>query len=725
MKASERMDEFFATVSYVGTEEAIRPWRDLEELATSDDEPDDPDPVPSRRKDMGGAGSGNFGHKGRPGEVGGSGEGEGGSAEDDPYALAPDAPRGGEGQGALFQYTPESGTEAALRMEAEKAITTLDGMLEDAVKDADYAGIEGDWDALDQHAQNVVIEKWADDERTNDYVEEAGEAAGREYLHGQLTPTAIFEKGMDEDLKEWLTEKGIDPESVTFDTGAGVDPRLYQSPELRINQAALRDLEGNPIGDGALFDEVELVFGREMRAATNDVRYDIEATDAYQEAVSGAENEVMRTEWDAMDDDQRLKIAGTYGMVPTIPVEHEAPGEWKFDGDMTDEDYAQTRAVALELSRSRTEDLLTERGVPPVTGFDSGVEMTNRAMSEKIADTFWSEWKRSSTSPLGVGLQMVVAEEMGVLASAHITSQQKDFGRAALREAFVTESEIKAFRVAHGEKELGPYTAERATDTAWHAEAWRITQAANADAEALGAARAKAYVRAQWETTQYVMEQAGVEEVELYRGVILPKADVGTGRGVPLPNLKLLQNAAASTTTKIDVANSWNGVGENTLSDQTKTRAVLRFKAPVSALFSIPVFGENIHEESEVVLMGTKGLQWDAYATTAPTFATVAMEPPKTTGTGKVTIVEPEVKGLRVTWSLADKKTPERPPVVVDMNTNVEGHWLVDWRKHKDHPRRKPRVVPSPHKRTADGIANVIARGMQKGMLPVMKRLKP
>ena len=83
MSASERMNEFFETVSYVGTEEDIRPWRELEELATSDDEPDDPDPVPSRRKDMGGVGSGNFGHGGRPGEVGGSGPGGLSSAGDE------------------------------------------------------------------------------------------------------------------------------------------------------------------------------------------------------------------------------------------------------------------------------------------------------------------------------------------------------------------------------------------------------------------------------------------------------------------------------------------------------------------------------------------------------------------------------------------------------------------------------------------------------------------
>lgn len=71
------MDDFFETVTYTGDEQDIKPWREIADLATSDDEPDDPHPVPSqaKRRDLGGAGSGNFGHAGRPGEVGGSGAG--------------------------------------------------------------------------------------------------------------------------------------------------------------------------------------------------------------------------------------------------------------------------------------------------------------------------------------------------------------------------------------------------------------------------------------------------------------------------------------------------------------------------------------------------------------------------------------------------------------------------------------------------------------------------
>jgi hypothetical protein len=47
MSDDTRMDEFFETVTYTGTEDEIRPWRELPDLATSEDEPDDPVLVPS------------------------------------------------------------------------------------------------------------------------------------------------------------------------------------------------------------------------------------------------------------------------------------------------------------------------------------------------------------------------------------------------------------------------------------------------------------------------------------------------------------------------------------------------------------------------------------------------------------------------------------------------------------------------------------------------------
>lgn len=49
MTNDERMAQLYETVEYVGTPEELRPWQDVPDLATSDDEPDDPDPVPSQK----------------------------------------------------------------------------------------------------------------------------------------------------------------------------------------------------------------------------------------------------------------------------------------------------------------------------------------------------------------------------------------------------------------------------------------------------------------------------------------------------------------------------------------------------------------------------------------------------------------------------------------------------------------------------------------------------
>jgi hypothetical protein len=62
----ELVGAFLASVSYSGD---VRPWREVQETDTSEDEPD----YAVEARSAGGPGSGDFSHAGRPGEVGGSG----------------------------------------------------------------------------------------------------------------------------------------------------------------------------------------------------------------------------------------------------------------------------------------------------------------------------------------------------------------------------------------------------------------------------------------------------------------------------------------------------------------------------------------------------------------------------------------------------------------------------------------------------------------------------
>jgi hypothetical protein len=44
---------------------------------------------------------------------------------------------------------------------------------------------------------------------------------------------------------------------------------------------------------------------------------------------------------------------------------------------------------------------------------------------------------------------------------------------------------------------------------------------------------------------------------------------------------------------------------------------------PGTAIFSLPVYGKNIHEEQEVVVTRTAWKKWDAWLNKAPSFTAV------------------------------------------------------------------------------------------------------
>ena len=83
-----------------------------------------------------------------------------------------------------------------------------------------------------------------------------------------------------------------------------------------------------------------------------------------------------------------------------------------------------------------------------------------------------------------------------------------------------------------------------------------------------------------------------------------------------LPNLSVMRNGAASTTTDPEIANDWGSASG---------RVVLRAHVPRTAAISIPCYGANVHSEHEVVIGGTAWNGWDAWLQTAPTFEQVAL----------------------------------------------------------------------------------------------------
>jgi hypothetical protein len=78
-----------------------------------------------------------------------------------------------------------------------------------------------------------------------------------------------------------------------------------------------------------------------------------------------------------------------------------------------------------------------------------------------------------------------------------------------------------------------------------------------------------------------------------------------------LPDIHIARNGAASMTTDPNVANDWDG---------STGRVVLRASVPRTAVVSLPVYGQNIHSEHEVVVAGTAWKKWDSWYGKAPTF---------------------------------------------------------------------------------------------------------
>jgi hypothetical protein len=245
--------------------------------------------------------------------------------------------------------------------------------------------------------------------------------------------------------------------------------------------------------------------------------------------------------------------------------------------------YKRTQQLARFLSVARANEIIVERGLRK-TSVDAG-------RLAAIDHTLWDSWKGSSTSDNGMLLQVATAEELG--------------GRLNTKTATGIPVDDLKSTADHRYADIGGY------------------------------AGIKAYVRAKWETTQYLLDRAGEQELELYRGIDLKRYDpdryaqavkekgvrkqvvtIGGGKTSgaltyeKAPTVKVDRNGAASATTDPSIANEWKG----------PDTVVLRALVPRTAAISVPAYGINIHSEHEVVIAGTAWKAWDAWLGKAPLF---------------------------------------------------------------------------------------------------------
>lgn len=675
---------------------------------------------------LGGPGSGNFGHAGRPGEVGGS--------------------------------APES--NAALLEQREAGIAAVGKLLERAVAEAKYnQEAAEEWDDLTSDVQQLVKNQWIgteledginvdrtdiENEIINDIRRDNDEIIGA--TEEEVT-VALGELGTLEDgHADWpeqptlqgeefkLVTRQIDWETVEVDEDDGEGAKIVNLDDVRTTDGYL--LTGNE--KDILQEQWDRYYEKEIDKAVEEAL----TSDSYYEQVSQLEQEVAYERWNDLSDEQKLDYAVEQNFTRSQIVAASEPDNWvtgmKAGESTTDDDYAKTRAIANKLAELRTAQLYDERKI--------GEIISNRYVAEK-ADGFNDYYVKDTYDA-----QVLKSFATKEAADKHALNLNANFDASApdpdtlIRDTWdqwknsSSNDASKTFQLAAAE-ELGGY--HRISE---EEQKRLISDTSPAEYQAL-----KAYARAQWETTQYVMRRAGIEDVEVYRGLMLdndlvsstkqepfqktatgyrkltptiefnepgeslasvrlksddPQEQTGLtpwanyqvyvntklenftdpsktirrsdaeilaegtkrlnelfwgenpGAKMRLPDLALQRSGLQSTTTNASVANQWNGIGH--MMPFNPTRVVLRANAPATSVLSIPVFGQNIKEEQEVVLIGTRDRwEWDAWRGTAPTFQQYPVRRPRP---------RPQAAPMRA----AAKK------LVIDLYKEDEGrpHWL-------------------------------------------------
>lgn len=294
-----------------------------------------------------------------------------------------------------------------------------------------------------------------------------------------------------------------------------------------------------------------------------------------------AAKEAADADWEGLSDNSKLSYAQNFAADeetrnPPVPWVRAVPESYDPLNETVGLDYKDTQGMARHMSIERAADLLIERDI---------VNPANRIdIVKRIASmdrVLWEDWKSSSTTQNGKLLQIAVADEL----NGRLNMKTRD-----------TMNQMETKTYANKQfKEIGGYAGVRA------------------------------YVRAKWETTQFMLDKADVKELSLYRSIDLDMDTLGPhltkskeiGGHHYLPSIAVQRNGAASTTIDSKVANDW-GDGQ--------TRVVLRALVPRTAAVSVPAYGVNIQSEHEVVIAGTAWKGWDAWHRRAPSLLEIELQ---------------------------------------------------------------------------------------------------
>lgn len=498
--------------------------------------------------------------------------------------------------------------------------------------------IPEEWDMLTYDQQNETEEKW----KKNNYDSYHQSEVDNWYDNGSALDDAKnavawdYTKNLDSDGREWAVDameewrasyddaekplpfstdqllanisitysgngEGSEDPDIEFDD-AGLDAQGNFDPD-QMNMPGIEPQKPSDRLTEDMRQEIIADLTKAFNKKADDRQSDMEPPDYLSESV----DEYLDSSWGEMTDKQKFEYAEEYEIFevpdseskdPTIsanvdPYKVEAlPSKYDPLNETTGTDYQRTQRLARYLSIMRAREVIKER---------TGLSATKQRVAE-IDSALWSAWKGSSTSEFGILLQVATAEELG--------------GRLNPKTATGIDVDASKELAERRYKDIGGYKG------------------------------VLAYLRAKWETSQYLLDKAGQHELALYRGLDLARTKkdefdaamkekmarakqmvtynpdpsyASDEKFTKLPTVRVDRNGAASTTTDIGVANGWAGAREG--------KITLRAVVPRTAAISIPAYGINVHGEHEVVVAGTAWKGWDAWAGKAPSLDKIPIGP--------------------------------------------------------------------------------------------------
>jgi hypothetical protein len=466
-------------------------------------------------------------------------------------------------------------------------------------------------DSYEQNESDYWYQEYAPHEAREKVAAEFNDGTEREWAEDALAKLNLPERGPFTDAQilaavtiNFEFNPGDSPKDPEFEWDDKYLDELKAPDPAQINLPGFQSVEGHTLLTDDMRAKIEKVLEKAFDKKGDDEAGKLDVPQWVLESAAeqagegfGQMDDADKFEWakahTSVIEDETTPGTGDYAEVPAEVAGMEIDAlPTKFDplNDTDGAQYKRTQKLARYLSVERTMQVLNERKLPEQFGHDEIGQNQLRTRIARIDSKLWGAWKDSSVTEDGKLLQLATSDELG--------------GRMNLRTATdLDPGGIKA-RANKNYEDIGGY------------------------------AGIKAYIRAKWETTQYLLDKGHIQTLNLYRGIEMEREKYNktfkhypahqdveveyAGKYKYMPTLPVERNGAASTTTDIIVANKWK--------EDSDTKITLRAQMPRTAAISVPAYGINIHGEHEVVVAGTAWRGWDAYAGKAPSLTRVPLQ---------------------------------------------------------------------------------------------------